>query len=244
MTGLYDIHCHLLPGLDDGADCMETSIALLEKQYENGVRTVIVTPHYRKDMFEPSMKEVKRAYELLRESAEDIGIDLYLGCEYHADMDMLDAFLTGQRPTMAGSRYVLCEFSEAAAKSYIRERGSGLVRSGLIPIFAHIERYQEMRDLDFVEEMCEAGCYMQVNAGAILGDDGFRTKSYCKKLIQYNMIRFIGSDAHDLKKRAPNLGRCAEYLKKKVGRLYTDRIMRENPAKIIDSQCSARRKRV
>ena len=87
MKGLYDIHCHILPGVDDGARNMEESLWMLNKEYQEGVRHVILTPHFRYDMFEPHMNIVTRQFMQLRRAAMNIGDEgmrLYLGCELHS----------------------------------------------------------------------------------------------------------------------------------------------------------------
>lgn len=93
MKGLYDIHCHILPGVDDGSRNMEESLWMLNKEYNEGVRHVILTPHFRYDMFEPHMNIVTRQFMQLRRAAMNIGEDgmrLYLGCELHSSMDMVE----------------------------------------------------------------------------------------------------------------------------------------------------------
>ena len=234
MNDLFDIHCHILPCVDDGAKSMEMALQLLRMEWQDGVRTVILTPHYRLGMFETSMERIWDAYDELLYRARGIGMDLHLGCEFHANMDMADTLEARERPTMAGSNYVLCEFSESSDLAFIQERGYHLISRGFIPIFAHIERYTKLtEDFDMIAELVDMGCRMQVNAGSILGKDGAATKKFCRKLIKEDLLHFIGSDAHDVKTRIPLIGSCSEYLKKKAGRVYTGKILRDNPSMIL-----------
>lgn len=234
MKDLYDIHCHILPGVDDGAKSMDMAVELLHREYEDGVSQIILTPHYRKGMFEPSMEKIMQTYQVLTREAAKIGVKLHLGCEFYVNMEMADLLESGARPTLAGSRHVLCEFSTGTEASFIRERCQHLFSRGFIPVLAHIERYDALTgDFDLIDELSSYGCLMQVNAGSILGKSGFSAKQFCKKLIKYDMLDLIGSDAHDLKARAPQMGACSEQLKKMADRVYTGRIMRENPAEII-----------
>ena len=83
MTGLYDIHCHLLPGVDDGAKSLEESKWLLRKEYEDGVRNIIVTPHFRYKMFEPSLETVKRQFLRLQQAAGMFLSNLVTGMKKH-----------------------------------------------------------------------------------------------------------------------------------------------------------------
>ena len=147
MKGIYDIHCHIVPGVDDGAKDLKTSVRMLQKEYDDGVRNIIATPHFRYDMFEPSLEQVKKQFLRVRKAAAEIGedgIQMYLGCELHSSMDMTDCLKKGERLTMSGSRYVLTEFRTSDEKSYIRERVQALIRKGYYPIIAHVERYHSV----------------------------------------------------------------------------------------------------
>lgn len=236
MLGLYDIHCHLLPGVDDGAESIEETMKMLEMEYEQGVRTIFATPHFRRQMFEPPMEKVLEAYALVKERANHIGngMEIYLGCEFHVNMDMVNALRYGARPTLAGSPYVLTEFSGAAECDYVRERILNLLSNGFIPIIAHIERYPNvMKNIDFIGQLSDMGARISVNAESILGHEGFSIKRFCKKIIKLDLLDFIGTDAHGANHRVPQLGACADYLIKKYGSDYVKRILKENPEEIL-----------
>lgn len=235
MRDLYDIHCHILPGVDDGAKNMDIALALIEKEIEAGVETIILTPHFRKEMFEPDMEDIWNAYDELLYETRYKNIRLYLGCEFHANMEMVETLDNELRPTLADSRYVLTEFAHNSTRAFMKERADALLMSGYRPIIAHIERYRATRkDFDLIEDLIEMGCEVQVNADAIIGRDGLGAQRFCKKLMQEDMLHYVGSDTHNLRGRAPHLGECCEYLKKHMGRLYTSRIMRDNPSKIVE----------
>lgn len=158
IKGIYDIHCHIVPGVDDGATDIGETVKLLRMEYEQGVRTVIATPHFRFRMFETPAEKVREQFRLVEKAASEISPDLhvYLGCEFHANMEMLPMLREQKVMTMAGSRYVLIEFSHNSEESYIRERLGALLSGGYKPIMAHIERYEITRNsLDFVEELAD-----------------------------------------------------------------------------------------
>lgn len=176
IKGIYDIHCHIVPGVDDGATDIGETVKLLRMEYEQGVRTVIATPHFRFRMFETPAEKVREQFRLVEKAASEISPDLhvYLGCEFHANMEMLPMLREQKVMTMAGSRYVLTEFSHNSEESYMQERLGALLSGGYKPIMAHIERYEATRNsLDFVEELADMGVYMQINADSITGKDGF-----------------------------------------------------------------------
>ena len=234
---LTDIHCHMLPGVDDGPETSRMAAAMLKKSYRDGVRRIIVTPHYRAEMFEPEKKVLIHRFLKMREYAETIGnagIELYLGCEYYRETDMARALKCGVHPTMAGSRYVLVEFSSMDGYYRIRTVLYDLISAGFIPIIAHAERYPAfVEHPGNITDAIGLGAKIQINADTILGENGFRVKHFCKKLLKNDEIDFIASDAHDLKERPSRLRECAEYIEKKYGRQMAVRIFEKNPSKII-----------
>ena len=245
IKGIYDIHCHIVPGVDDGATDIGETVKLLRMEYEQGVRTVIATPHFRFRMFETPAEKVREQFRLVEKAASEISPDLhvYLGCEFHANMEMLPMLREQKVMTMAGSRYVLTEFSHNSEESYIRERLSALLSGGYKPIMAHIERYEgrqhkrtKRESLDCalaLEELTEMGAYMQINADSITGKDGFFTKRYCNKIMKDGLLHFVGSDCHNSAKRSSRIGEAYRMVSAKFGQDYADELFIHNPAEIL-----------
>ena len=233
---LVDIHCHILPGVDDGAPDMETSRAMIRDAYEQGVRYIIATPHYRPEMFEPSMKKVIRVYHELRDYAEEVGIGLRLGCEYYRNEQMIRHLDKKLRPTMLGSRYVLTEFSTNDSFVTVRNYIYELITKGYRPIVAHVERYFCCQEPERIQELKKLGAQIQINADSVLGYEGHTIKNFCAGLMKEDLVDFIGSDAHNLEGRKMNLGKCATYVRKKMGQDYAEEIFVDNPRRIWKSR--------
>ena len=236
MQGLFDMHCHIVPGVDDGSKSLEESMAMLDLEYRGGVRNIILTPHFRYDMFEPSEELVQKQFLRLKEAASAAypDLNLWLGCELHTSMDMVDCLRSGKRRTMAGSRYVLVEFSGGDEKLYVKERVQKLKLSGYYPIIAHVERYRAVReDLDLIAELRGVGAFMQVNADTISGKDGFLIKRFAKKLLREELLDFVGSDGHGSKSRTPDIAKAYAQVVKVKGESYANRIFVTNPSKIV-----------
>ena len=228
-----DVHCHLVPGVDDGADSIDTSLQLLQEEYRQGVRRIICTPHFRREMFEPDDSLVQQQFLLLRQKAAELypDLELALGREVHAHMDIVQTVRERACFTMAGTACVLTEFSGRHDAGYIRMLLQKIRAAGFRPVIAHAERYIPLvEDLDLVDELAGFGCLIQVNAGSILGEEGRELKKFTRELVKYDMIDFIGSDAHDMRERRVRLGECASWLKRKAGEDYVRRIMWENPS--------------
>ena len=236
MEGIFDIHTHILPNIDDGPRSMDLTIEILKKEYEDGVRTIFATSHFRRGMFEPDLDRLYRRYQEVREKAQEVAGDLeiLLGCEFHANMEMVETLKNRERPTMGGTRCVLTEFKNNSEKSFIKERCYALLSHGYQPIIAHAERYEAIRkNMDFLYDLVKMGNYVQLNSQSIIGDDGFFIKQFCKKAMQNNLVHFVGSDVHDMGKREPTMGRCTVYLNKLMGEDYTRKLLIRNPQKLI-----------
>jgi len=237
MSGYFDIHCHLLYGVDDGPESMDESLDLLRLEYDDGVRTIYLTPHYRKGLFECPSDRVVRHFELLKERAEQSfpDLELRLGREIHVDMDVVQTIEAGGCFPLGNTEHVLLEFPEYSDRQYMIERCSDVRSSGYTPIIAHAERYAAVRkDLGLLQRLVDMGAYIQMNAGSILGEEGLSWKWFCKKAMKRDLLHFVGSDAHDLKRRRPNIGRCAAYMERIMGADYRDQIMKINPQEIAE----------
>ena len=162
MRDLYDIHCHILPGVDDGAKDMDMALSMIEKEIDAGVETIILTPHFRKEMFEPDMEDIWSAYDTLVDETRNRNIRLYLGCEFHANMEMVETLDRDLRPTLADSRYVLTEFSSSSTRAFIKERADALLTAGYYPIIAHIERYRALRKDFYMEIRRSLGRFLSI----------------------------------------------------------------------------------
>lgn len=240
-AGLADIHCHILPGVDDGAPDLPAALALLQCEYSDGVRTIILTPHYRPGMFEDTEEEVRSAYDVLRKASDERfpDLDLRLGCELHAHMDIVKTLRDRPQCRLAGTDYVLVEFSSHDEQGYIRDRLYELRSSGYEPIIAHVERCKNaVKDMNFAYSLVGMGVKLQVNADSVLGKDGWGMKRICRALMEEDLVHFIGSDAHDMKFRPPRLGECAAWLERKMGENYARRILCENPREILEEGSS------
>lgn len=239
-TGYTDIHTHFLPGVDDGAHNLSETMELVQKDYNEGVRTIIFTPHYRKGMFEKTPEEVEGIYnkiepDLKRRFPE---MEFRLGRELHATTDIIE--ILKQNPkhfALANSEYLLTEFSSLHTEQYIREKCYEITAQGLKPIIAHIERYPNIKDkIEVLKDLKKMGVKIQVNTDSISGKDGFMMKRYCKKLIKKHIIDFIATDGHDMKERIPAFEKAAKNIKKYGGEEYAYEILIENPNKILEQK--------
>lgn len=200
------------------------------------MEAVVLTPHYRHGMFSYPRERVIEHFGKLKKMLKGTGPELYLGCEYHVNSRMVEAFTNGRCLTLAGSDYVLTEYSFETEYSYINGQTRKLISCGYIPVIAHVERYGcLLKSPKLCAELSDAGAYIQVNADSVLGVAGRTEEKFCKKLLKHGWADIVASDAHDMKKRVCHLGECKEYVIKKCGRDYAEMLFRKNPQKILDN---------
>lgn len=238
MNKNIDIHIHILPGVDDGSESMECTIEMLQCAYEQGVRKIIATPHFDGRQT-ASVEELKELTEQVQKQAHFIAEDyqIYLGNEIYYQEGCLEALKDGDICTMAGSRYVLVEFSIEEAYKTIYNGMRNFILEGYCPIIAHMERYQCLyKKEERVEELINLGCYMQMNAGSFFGGFFNKRASYAKKLVAQHYIHFIASDSHNMTTRKNQIGECREILSKIIEEPLLNKIFYENQQRVIDNK--------
>ncbi len=236
MEPYIDIHSHILPGVDDGAKDFAMSLRMLWQAEEDHISDVILTPHYKPMRRNLSPKTVIDLYNELERKKEEAGIQirLHLGNEIYYSSEVISALEAGYAFTMVDSSYVLAEFSPREDYGYIRDAVYHLLAEGYAPILAHVERYGCLMEKKIrVEELYDMGCYLQVNASSITGENGMESKRNVKWLLKREYVHFAASDCHEDKKRTPNLSQAAAYVARKFGVAYCDRIFRDNAAALL-----------
>lgn len=239
IEGWVDIHNHILPGVDDGAKDWEMSKKMLKMAYEEGFRRMIITPHYHKRFKKVPAEELMLKFKKLQEISQKIdrSFELYLGNELFYCYDAVEWLEQGLIQTMAGSTYILVEFSPSSDFSEMRQGLQRIQMGGYSPILAHMERYSCLyKEFGRVRELYNMGIYLQVNAGSIMGNLGFGIKQFLKKLLQQEYIHFVATDAHNLGKRTPEIAKCARFLLKKYDTDYIKQLLCDNPMKVINNE--------
>lgn len=239
LDRIYDIHCHVLFDVDDGAKTLEQSIAMMRIAKEEGICGMILTPHFKLGMIEVGGEVLKAHFEKLQREAEkqNLDMDIYLGGEILYGSEVLESIADGNAFTMAGSRYVLLEFTPSASFSRLQKAITACIQNEYVPILAHVERYECcLADAERIWELKDLGALIQVNADGVLGDHGRLEKKFCKKLLKEELVDFIATDAHRDDRRPPLLKKCVAYIIRKYGWDYADIIFRENPERVIRNE--------
>lgn len=214
---ITDIHCHILPGVDDGAADWDMSLEMLRRSWNAGVRKLIATPHYLPWRHTITARIIPDLCRELAERAErELGIspDIYPGQELYYHRDILEDLETGKALSLAGSRYVLVEFDEGAPWSEIRLAADQFRRGRWQMIAAHAERYSALRDPEHLRELLEVGAQLQSNADEMTRGFLNGTTRWLKKRYAAREIQYIGSDMHNLTSRPPLSGNILRWTEK------------------------------
>jgi protein-tyrosine phosphatase len=231
---MIDAHCHLLHRVDDGSGAIEESIAMLHEAACQGIEAIILTPHYRYGMFSYPKEAIEAHFMKLLPYADELGIRLCLGTEYHVDSGMIDAFSSGKCHTLADTRYILTEYSYDSGFSYAKQMTQEALHAGFLPVIAHAERYKFVMDEPgCVDALREMGALVQVNADAILGLDGRGAKKLCREMLRGELVDLVASDSHGICERACHMRQCFEYVEKKYGPQRAERLFYSGPAQIL-----------
>lgn len=236
--GLFDIHCHVMAGVDDGSKSLDMSKNMLDIAYEEGIRNIILTPHYNKRFWEVSRDAYHAGYdEIVKLSKEKYpDMNIYLGCEIFYNEDTFEELENGLILTMASSKYVLVEFITSAPYKTIKKVVMGVQQRDYIPIVAHAERYDCLvEDIDLAGELVELGAYIQINASTLDGTHGKTGKKIAKNLLKRDLVHFVGTDAHRDNVRTPRIKDAYKYVEKKFGIDVAKKIFVENPQHIINN---------
>ena len=241
---MIDIHSHIVFDVDDGPKTIEDSRALLEESYRQGVRTIISTSHRRKGMFETPEAKIEENFKQVQELAKEIADDLTIlyGAEIYYTSDILDKLEQGKIPRLADSQYALIEFSMITPYKEIHTALSNVLRLGVTPVVAHIERYHCLEnDEKKVRDLINMGCYTQINSSSVLKPKLFGdTYKFMKKRAQFflekDLVHFVASDMHNLDSRPPYMQEAYQIISKKYGKSHAEQLFRKNQELLLRSE--------
>lgn len=226
-----DIHCHILPGLDDGSKDMEETLQMLKHAQEQGIIHIIATPHHKAGRRNASPQTIKKRMDDVRIAAEerDIHVKLYPGNEILFYSDLENVLEKNIVQTLNDTEYMLVEFLPGNEYTYIRNAVSEIQGMGYTPILAHVERYDcLLKHTKYVKELHDMGVEIQVNAASVTGKLGGTCRQFVHELLKKEIVDYVATDAHDCHKRMPDIEKCRKILNRKYGESYTNRILYEN----------------
>jgi protein-tyrosine phosphatase len=230
-----DIHCHVLPGLDDGPPDIAGSLEMLDVAAKDGISDIFATPHIIPGLYNNNGDAIMAAVDGLRVHVST-GVRLFYGADVRITVDLLERMESREIPTLNGSGYMLVEMPEYIVPPNVDNLIFNLRHRGIIPIITHPERHLRlMHDLPELGRLRDSGALCQITAMSITGGFGRDLRKISMTMIKKGLVDFVASDAHDPKKRSPVLSAAYKEVRKEFGTDISDRIFLMNPQKIVEA---------
>lgn len=237
---MIDLHCHILPGVDDGAQSLDEAVAMCRLAAADGCTAMVATPHQRRGAWWNDDTEGLRAQAGALQEAVGSGLQVLLGGEVHAHPGVLDEIAqlpAGGLLTLAGSRYLLLELGPYQSSHLAADLAHEIVIAGWRPVIAHPELIPWLApDLGAVERLVALGAAVQVTAMSVTGDFGRRPQQDAMRLLDAGLVHFVASDSHGPHRRPPGLSRAFRAIALQWGEETAVRLTEDNPRAVIEDR--------
>ncbi|HLX06589.1 MAG TPA: CpsB/CapC family capsule biosynthesis tyrosine phosphatase [Thermoanaerobaculia bacterium] len=239
---MIDLHCHILPGIDDGAHSLEQAVEMCRMAAAAGCEALVSTPHQRKGDWWNCDRAALAALRRRLQEAVGPAPRILGGGEIRVDPQLLGEVLAmreddahGPLP-LAGSRYLLLELGNEAGLDEAADLVHELAVAGWRPVLAHPEFIRWLADPAAVAHLVSLGALAQVTAMSLTGDFGRRAQADASRLVETGLVHFVASDAHDLQRRPPGLRRAWDAIAARWGEAAARELLVTNPGAVIADQ--------
>lgn len=233
---MIDLHCHLLPGIDDGPKDLSTSLEMARIAVADGITTTFCTPHIYPGLYEntaPDIRQRVASLQLILQN-QNIPLKLSFGADVHLVPGLLDGIRGGRVPTLGDSRYLLLEPSHHVCPPRFCESVFELIGAGYVPVITHPERLTWAHDhMDDFFALARSGAWMQVTAGALTGKFGARVQRLAERFVGDGWTAVLATDAHTTNRRAPLMREAFQRASELVGADEATRMVAGRPQLIV-----------
>lgn len=234
---MIDLHCHMLPGIDDGAPDQETALAMARIAVADGIEVTACTPHITPGRYDNRAASIHQSVTELQQQLDAEGIALRLtgGADAYLSADLLDRLRDGSAPTLHRSRYFLLEPSHHVAPPGFEESIAGFVAAGFVPIITHPERLSWINThYEVFRRIALGGAWLQVTAGSLTGRFGEGARYWGERMLDEGLVHILATDAHGMRRRTPRLAEGRDAAEKYVGKDEAQRLVRGRPQSVLD----------
>lgn len=239
LDAMIDLHCHVLPGIDDGAADLAVSLDMARAFVADGVSAVACTPHILPGLYLNTGPRIREAVARLQQALDDHAIPLRLcaGADNHIVPDFVAGLRSGHLLSLADTRYVLVEPPHHVAPPRLEELFFSILVAGYVPILTHPERLTWINShYDIIERLAGAGVWMQITAGSLSGAFGRNAQYWAERMLDEGRVHIIATDAHDVRRRPPNLARGRDLAEKRVGASEAEHLVLTRPRGVLANE--------
>jgi protein-tyrosine phosphatase len=233
---VIDLHCHILPGIDDGAADVGVSVAMAKAFVGDGVTQVACTPHILPGVYHNTGSQIRQAVHQLELILGEHGIPLCLvpGADNHVVPDFVSGLRSGHLLSLADSRYVLVEPPHRLPPPRLEELFFNVMAAGFVPILTHPERLTWIKShYETIERLAHAGVWMQITAGSLAGSFGRNARYWAERMLGEGRVHILATDAHDTSRRPPNLSEGRERAAVLVGDREAEHLVSTRPRGVL-----------
>lgn len=238
---MIDLHCHILPGLDDGAKNLEEAVEMARIAEDEGIKKIVATPHLFREnfmcedlgMIEEKRKELNNALE-----ANHIQVEILKGAEVHISHNLMEEIQKNRNYLVINCKsYMFVEFPSKHVFSGARELFFELMSEGIIPIIAHPERNSVfIRNPSFLYELIQMGSLAQINGGSLSGIYGRDAEQAAFSFLERGLIHFIASDGHNTGSLTPRLLKARKRAEGIIGECGAKALVEDNPVAVLEDE--------
>ncbi len=240
LPRVIDLHCHMLPAIDDGAPDLESALAMARIAAADGITLTACTPHIYPGLYENDSARIRQAVEGFRQSLDEAGIPLKVtvGADIQLVPELVQRLKSGLYPTLHGSRYFLFEPPHHAVPARFLESIFDALAGGYVPVITHPERltWLDKEHYGWFVEAARKGAWLQLTAGALTGRFRDRARYWSERMLDDGIVHLLATDAHSPNHRPPLLAEGREIAANWVGAEEADRLVDERPRAVIDDR--------
>ena len=233
---MIDLHCHILPGIDDGAPDLETALEMARIAVADGIEIIACTPHIHRGVYDNDGAIIKAAMRALQVELDKAAIPLRLlcGADAHIDGDLVKGLRSGRVASLNDTAYFLFEPPHHVAPPRMEDVVFDVMAAGYWPILTHPERLTWIEDhYDAIVRMAGRGVLMQITGGSVEGRFGKRPAYWAERMLDEGLVHILATDAHNLRNRKPMLSPARDLVAMQLGEDEAVAMVTTRPAAII-----------
>lgn len=236
---MIDLHCHMLPGIDDGAPDLTVALAMARCAVADGIRITACTPHIYPGLYENTREGIAVAVAGFQRvlDREEIPLTVTTGADTHLAPDLLDSLRRGRIPTLNDSRYLLLEPPHHVVPPRFESSVFELAAAGYVPVITHPERLTWIEQhYEIFPRLAASTAWMQVTAGSLTGRFGRRPKYWAERLLDEGCVHLLATDSHHIERRPPLLAEGRDAAAVRVGELEAFNLVEARPRGILANE--------